>query len=888
MYSAQTGRSGGAVISVITNSGTNKYNGTLYEYHRNKAVDALPFFYRGSREGLPPYLFNQFGGTLGGPIQKDKTFFFVSIEGFRQKKAGALQVGFGPTALERAGDLSKTINHWTGQPVVLRNPFTQEIIPNAKVPANLISPAGKKIMDLWAESMNPNFFEDPFLNWRAFKGGTFNQNKLLTRVDHNFSGKDVLSGTFNYGNYDNISPGNTKYGDSVNDQDDRALVLTYTHTFASTLVNDFKFNYTTYLFGSDFLLKDQNYAKEWGLWQDPSVNVTGSPRVLLFTVGDQNATVGGRGADAKNNRHFYFKDALVWVKSKHTVFVGGDFYRQNFNWKFNEGSPPTYYIGATDGHPSYPDWLVTGSTFSSLLMGVPVRSLFALGDGDFMRLARNLMSGWIQDDWKILPRLTLNLGLRYDYEAPFSQPDGMFRTLNFETGMPRYAKGAPADQLALLRFPHETGGPNRPFDPRKRNFAPRIGFAFRPFHDNRTVIRAGYGVFYMTETAYSSTWGAWTVPFRSIIDYRAKYYAWPDRQDHLVPFDKEPYAFKEYLGRDPGYIDAIAPDFSSGYMQQWNFSIARNITKKLAFETAYVGSKGTNLDGRLDLGYYPETYAKQRAIFPSWSVGVRNKGYNSKYHSLQLKATQQFSRGLYFLGSFTWGHAMAESSNSEFIQDNLQSGYWTDGDNVRPILGRRYSNADFDVRKSFRFSGGYELPFGKGKSFGNNWSGLPNAFLGGWQVFYILSLQGGYPFTVYDAAGKFPDRICSGRLPESQRSVNHWFDEKCFPTRPPVTVPYPTPGNPNGTITYNPHGNAAPMAIVGPPTNNLDLGVHKTFGITEKTRLQLRLEAFNVFNHPQFTAPSGNVFTNTLSGTRITRARENRDIQLALKIFFGQ
>ena len=248
MYSAQYGRSGGGVISVVTNSGTKEFHGALYEYHRNKALDARPFFYTGSKKDQPGYLFNQFGGTVGGPVIKRRTFFFFSAEGFRQKKPGSLMIGFAPTEKERIGDLSESINPWTLKPVVLINPYTQEVIQDSKVPQSLINPVGKKLMDLWPK---PNYSGDPFLNWRAFRGGSYNQNKLLIRMDHNLSARNVLSGTFNFGNYMDTSPANTQFGDMALHQDDRTLVLTYTRNFSTRLVNDLKFNYTRYLHGGE-------------------------------------------------------------------------------------------------------------------------------------------------------------------------------------------------------------------------------------------------------------------------------------------------------------------------------------------------------------------------------------------------------------------------------------------------------------------------------------------------------------------------------------------------------------------------------------------------------------------------------------------------------------
>jgi hypothetical protein len=221
---------------------------------------------------------------------------------------------------------------------------------------------------------------------------------------------------------------------------------------------------------------------------------------------------------------------------------------------------------------------------------------------------------------------------------------------------------------------------------------------------------------------------------------------------------------------------------------------------------------------------------------------------------------------------------MAESSNDDAIENILSDADAVTGNFTR----RRYSNADFDVRKRFVLSGTYDLPIGKGKSFGRGWGTLADSLIGGWSLNYIFQLQDGYPYTVYNSSLRFPDRICDGNLPKSQRTPERWLDISCFPNHPSQVVP-----GPNGLpITVGLNGNSAPNIITGPGTNNLDLGLHKNFRFTESMRLQLRFEAFNALNHPNYIGPSGTYFFNTASGAALTRARDNRDIQLAIKFLF--
>lgn len=892
LYSARYGRAGGAIVNVVTKSGSNDFHGSLYEYHRNKWLDAAPVLDQRPYDQRPPYLFNQFGGSIGGPVSfpwfdggkptvktlRNKTYFFFSMEFFRQKKAGQLTESFAPTAKERAGDFSETLNPYTGQKMQLRNPFTGEIIPSGIIPPELINPVGKRLMELLPD---PNYAGDPILNLRLFRSGTYRQNKWLARITHNLSSTSTLGFSYNFSDYDNTFVGDTIYSDKNDLQHDRTMVVSYTKTLASNVMNDFKFNYTSFDLGQQFLLNDKNYAKEWGLWtgqQNP--NVKGSPRILLYTVGFRVFQLGAAGPDFYNNSHVYLRDDLVWVKGKHSISIGGDFKRQSYNRYIDNSTLGTYYFGILDGDPNQErTYGVTGSAFASLLMGVTARTSYDLSKGDPIRFRRNMIGLYFQDDWKVLPRLTLNLGIRYDYAAPFTQIDNKLLTLNYETGMARYAKGVPLDQLAVIKFPYETDGPNRPYEPSKRDFSPRIGFAFRPFNDNRTAIRGGYGISYIAETAQYTTYQAWVLPFSGTFDYFSKAFNWPDGQNHFVTIDKEPYMLTSKVGTSPGVWYSTHPHYPSGYLQQWSLTVSREIGWGVALETGYVGSRGVNLNGINTLATYsPELFAKVKQNIPALgSIALWEKGYNSKYNALEVKASRRFSAGLEFLAAFTWGHALAESSNED-VNENTE----IDLNEFGNFFQRRWSNADFDVRKRFTLSGIYELPFGRKRAIGKNWGALADSIFGGWRLNYILTLQDGRPWSVRTASNTIPDRVCDGNLPASRRTADQWYDHTCFPAH--VGRPYT---GPDGiTRTIDTQGNAGANIITGPSLNKIDMGLHKEFGVTETTRLQFRFEAFNLFNRPNFIGPSANYFLNTPTGGRLTRAFDNRDIQLALKFLF--
>jgi len=893
LYSARYGRAGGGVINVVTKSGTNTFSGSLYEYHRNKAFDALPYFQTADRNATPPYLYNLFGGTLGGPVFKNKTFFFFSAEFFRQKKPGQLIEGFAPTALERQGNFTQSINGYTQQPVVLVNPYcnppqttpgppycVQPTIPSKILPANLINPVGRKLMDLIPE---PNY-NDPIFNLRVFRSGEFTKDKYLIKIDHNFKDGSTLNGSYNYGVYNNITPGIIEFADANYYDYGKTLAIGYTRTITKNLASDTRYNFTWSDNGNKHALSDKNYAAEFGFWTGTTLkpDVTGFPRVQLYTQGNRFMTLGGQGPNIRNNRTSYFKQDFVWVKGNHSLQFGGDYRGQDYGWLYDIHYLGAYYFGFNDGAAGQNNnYRVTGHTFASLLTGISTYTGYQYGDSEIARSRRDSFALYVQDDWKVTPSLTLNLGVRYDYEPAFGSTDGKFATLNMETGKVVYSKDTDPALLAPITYPYETGGSNKPYRADRLNFAPRFGFAWRPFKNNKTVVRGGYGLIYTSENLYTTGYGSFAAPYSGTFVWQTRAAVRPatDRIDRLVPVDREPYQLPLDVPANPGSMFPTTPDYPTGNVQHWNFGVSREIGAGIVFETSYVGSKGTNLNGiSLMQNYSTELYNKVRANYANWStVTFRTKGFNSSYHSWQNKLSRRFKNGLSFLAAYTWSHALAEASN-DFVDENTDFDVNLEG--VRQSR-RIWSNADFDTRHRFTFSGVYDLPFGKGRAFGTNWNSFVNGVLGNWRLNSIVTMQSGQPFSVRAANGRVPDRICDGNLPSSERTPGRWFDYNCFVQRPATIVVI------NGVNTeINLNGNAPPNVIWGPNLVSFDFGLHKEFRFTETMKLQLRGEVFNAFNRPNLTGPSINYFIATPSGASITRQRDNRSIQLGIRFLF--
>lgn len=900
MYSAQYGRAGGAVISVLTKSGTNAFHGSAYEYHRNKALDALPYFFNKPRNTLPNHLFNQYGGTIGGPIiiphiynGKNKTFFFFSAEGFHYVEPAQLIVGFAPTTAERNGDVSNTINPFSGQPVALMNPYTGQPIPGNVLPDSLKTPIGKYLMSLWP---TPNYSGDPFLNWRGFRGGTENQRKFMARIDHHISDKNMLTGTWDFNNYDNISPGYNQYADKDGVDHTTTWAGTFTHMFNPRLVNDTKVSFDSLLSGSTFALTapggNGNFCAKWGF--DPTINtVPGTCRILLYTIGYQRYDIGNDGNYEHHDKTLYLKNNLVWVAGRHTFTFGGEWNRDMFNWQYDSGST-AYYFGVYEGLPGYNQYYgMTGSTFTDLLMGLP--NLVNVGIGGTagtpsnMNLLRNEWAGYVQDDWKVVPSLTLNLGVRYDYEQPFANTDNEFMTLDFNTGLPRFSAGAPANLLSLVRFKYETGGPNRPYNPNPTNFSPRFGFAWRPFHDDNSVLKGGYGIFYTTETAFTTMYGTWVAPFQGLVSMTPAYAAsWPDGQQHIFTVD-QPLPTVTYQGQQmsalaykrgtsPGTFFPNTPYYPTGYVQQYNLTYGHTFGGVWGTEIAYVGSHSVNLNGPMTTQTYNPTLYAETVANGFSNFSLRTKGFNAHYDAMQVTLKRAPAKGFNLLATYTWSHALAQASNDD-ANENLV----TDVNQQGLVVQKLWSNADFDVRHRISVAGGYELPFGKGQAYGSGWNPFVDGILGGWRANWIYTYQTGVPFTVYTSGLKLPDRTCSGILSGSARTATHWFDPTCFPSHVPVSYTDPNTGK---TSLIDTQGNSRPNIIPGPPRNDVDFGMEKAIHITERNVLGFRAEAFNLFNHPNLIGPSGNYFFNSPSGAAITQARDGRDIQLSIRYSF--
>lgn len=881
MYSALYGNAGGAAIQAVTNSGTNQIHGSAYEYHRNKALDAMPAFSNKPRAQMPNYLWNQFGGSVGGPIVKNKAFFYFSGESLQEVTPGNLMVSFAPTAAEAAGDVSGTTNPWSGQPTVLTNPFTGQVISSGVLPSNLETPVGQALMKVWSQ-YQPNY-PDPFANLHLFRGSKDTSYKYLPRLDYYINANNMLFGTFDYDYYNDGTPGMTPYGDQNYEQHDRTVTLNYTHIFGPTAMNNLVYSNTSYLAGSQFALPNQ--SPNWNLYA-PLNQIT--PRILFYTQGYRTFSLGNDGPLYHRQTTNYLHDTLSQVIGNHSLAFGVENRLENYGWSYDSGQTQDYF-GLLDGYPGYEAYYgETGSVFTDVLTGMPALMEIGAGGGGLMPFDRNEVAGFVQDDWKLMPGLNLSLGLRYSYESPFQITNGQMVTLDWNTGLPQYCSKASPALLSTMKLKYETGGPCRDHKPDYRNFAPRLGFSYQPVAN--TVVRGGWGMFYNSENAFDTTYDGWVQPFGGLYPWYAGRAQWNpaiapgnplyDNQGHFTPLNEAPYGLSAVQGRSLGYFLPTSPYFPTSYVEQYNLSLDHAFGRQLIADAAWVGSRGVNLAGPTTVQFANANTYSMITKGPDAGMGdfgVRQEGFNSYYNALQLSLTKQTSHGLYFMANYSWSHALTDMSN-----DSGNETLFINTTSTTTLTRAILANADFDVPNHFTFSAVYQLPVGKGQAFGNHMSSVLNAALGGWTASSIITMQSGLPFTVYTSSLFFPDRVCNGNLPSSQRTATHWFDYKCFVTHPPTTVTLP-----DGTqakVGYQ--GDSPPNVIGGPGLDNWDLELQKGFQIGERAHALIQGQFFNAFNHLNLQAPSSNYFFNTPSGAAITRAASMRDIQLGLTLTF--
>ena len=833
-YSAEFGRGGGGQINVVTKSGTNQFHGSAFEFLRNSAFDAKNFFDAPGK--IPGFKRNQFGGVLGGPIVKNKTFFFANYEGL-QLRQGITRAASVPSRALINGDFSSLL---TGaNRVLIRDPITLQPFPGNLIPMNRLDRIGSAVARAYPAPNAP----DPVRNFVSSPSQPQTFNQFSTRVDHRFSDKSSFFGRYSVnqdqqtdvfdsliGTLSSNLPG---FGREDGQRTQNAS-LTHTYLFSARFINELRLGYNR-LRQSRF---PQDRSKDVvgafgipGLASEPRLNGFPAFRVTGFdSIGDSTQLPQGRADNT-----FHFVDNVSSVAGTHTLRAGIDlkFYQSNlFNPSNSRGD--FRFTG-----------LFTGSGLADLLLGLPAQTIRAIGNADRTRRL-NSYGFYIQDDWKALPRLTLNLGLRYEFNPPVYEKHN--RISNFD----------PATGSIVAAGQNGVGA--TVYDANTDNIGPRLGFAWQPFGGAKTVIRGGYGIYYDLLLISNDIGGIFFNP--------------PSRLTQMFNATlANPIALSNPFPTSLGAPPSLAPtgvqrNLHTAYLQQFSFGLQRELSKDLVADVSYVGSKGTRLLLTRNINQATPGLGSlaSRRPYPAYAnINFREASGSSTYHSLQARLEKRFAGALYFLASYTFAKSIDNSSGipaSNGSSNSPQNSY-----NLRAERGL----SDFDVRHRLVFSYSYDLPLGLGKHWLSQ--GPAARILGGFQLAGIVVAQSGRPFTPVlsrdvSGTGQLQDRpnvIGSPILSHPDPAL--WFNTGAF------AIP--------AASTF---GNSGRDVLTGPGLVNQDFSLIKYVSFGEARKLEIRGEVFNLWNHPNFSLP--NAIADSPQFGKIFAAGFSRQIQLGVKLYF--
>jgi outer membrane receptor protein involved in Fe transport len=874
LYSADVGRNSGAVVDVITKSGTNQLHGSAFEYLRNSAMDARSFFNRAGTP-FPAFRFNQFGGSIGGPVYipgiykgKNRTFFFFDYEGYRRTALNTLVTTI-PTAAMRAGNfagINAVFDPLSTVPT--GSTYTRTRFANDQIPLSRFDPVTLKLMNAYPTPQTSGLIN----NYTANIAGTQSWNQGDVRIDHQFNTTNNFFARWAFQRTSTFTPntfpavqiagistpiklGNEDSFAGTSFSPDQHAVADYVHVFSPSLVNDLRVGFTRFLL---------NYTQEGfapGLTLGNNLGVPNSnthplqQMIPIFSPANFTGIGQSRSLPIFRRENTYeYSDGMTWTHGKHAVKFGGDIRRRQITeYQTNRGNGRFNF---STGFTAMPGVGGSGNSMASFALGYAT-----LIEQDFTLAwpgMRAIESGlYVADDWRVTGKLTLNLGLRWEYYSPYSEVANRWSNFDAATG---------TIIVAGRNGVSNTAGVGKDW----KDFAPRFGFAYQL--TQHTVVRGGYGLFYNP----NGTGGA-ALRLDRHPPYGPIYSVSPG--DEFVAtrvsdgFPAPPVPNFTTLANPSGSVIGVIPSFRPAYAQQFNITVERELTSaNMLLKAAYLGNLGRRLG---------TTFNDNQPVPGPGGTGPRRPFYStqpnladvtyqvsdglSNYNALQLSAEKRLSHGLSMLLGYTWSHAI-DNTGTEF-----GGGTGTPQDPRCRNCDR--GNSASDIRHRFTAAYTWYLPVGKGHALLNR-SRATDLILGGWQTSGFVTLQTGLPFTpqlqtsTTNGTGSRPDRIASGALPSGQRNINNWFDVTAFATPAPFV-----------------YGSAGRDIRFGPGRVNFDLSLLKNFAIRENVKLQFRADAFNIFNTPQFGLPGASI--GNASAPVISSIVGNpRQMQLSLTLRF--
>ncbi|HYM09419.1 MAG TPA: carboxypeptidase regulatory-like domain-containing protein [Bryobacterales bacterium] len=825
-FGAEFGRSS-AIINTTIRSGSNDLHVTLFEFLRNRNADANDFFANRTGSRKPPFTQNNFGTAVGGPVRvpgydgKNKTFWFFNYEGFRQRQANTA-TGLYPSSAQMAGNLADdsagTGIFPLGSSLCQANPtsrkchdaidpFSGQPFANNVIPTSRLDPIVQKQLPYQPKpnvGVTPNSPGFPNFNTVGFPKKVNDWDQYNVRLDHHFSSNDILYGTFSDSNETLLNPALRPLGGDVYPQTDRLYTVTYTRIISPTKINEFRFGFNRSLtYRTAETSNTQDYASQvFGLKNT-------SPNPFDFGVPNFNPTgfngVGSLSeAIGATDENIQFTDNFSWNTPKHNIRVGLTISRQRYDEITDfSGNPSFNFDGRFTG--------MQGLGLGDMLLGLPISASGALGDSSqFLRTT--YYSGYVQDDWRITPSLTLNFGLRYEYAASPAETRGKALVFAPDLGTVVYANHGVRPSIV---------------DPDWNNFAPRFGFAYRPSFAKNTVVRGGFGIFYATDNFNEEQFKVIGPPF-----YQSQTLNSDPTKPTLLMSNMLP-SFAASPNLNPFSFDRHN---RTPYLSQWSFGIQQSFKRDYLFEVEYAGSTGQKLPERrnLNIGRLDPTGTipiAARVPFPAYGfVLLTYNGGWSSYNALTTRLEKTFSNGLYMLASYTWEKSLDLGATDEFSAVSADFKKFDKGIST------------FDVPHRFVYSYVYELPLGRGKRFGGSANPALSKIIGGWQATGITTFSMGQ----FQTPSLGVDWLNLGSFTTSRPDIiGDYKSGRSFPDAYLSPAAFARPAT-------HVEGNAARGSVEQPGINNWDLGIVKNTRVRERFNAQFRWEMFNAWNHTQF------------------------------------
>lgn len=863
-------------VQVVSKSGTNAFHGAVFEDYNGNVLNARNFF----SPSVPWRVYNNFGASAGGPIIKNRLFFFMNYEGAREAARGT-KVETVPLPEWRNGDFSSL-----GQ--VVRDPTTGQPFPGNIIPSSRISPVSRAVQDYIYPLPNTGAPGTLNNNWTMnvlSQTGFTHYNRIDSRVDYNMTDRDSLFGRVSWMRMPYYSAGvyplarlQTRYAQSA--------VLSYNRIITPTAINELRMGATYHrnffvanVTGSDLL-------QQFGIQGVPTVGVKTAP---YFGITGLTAFNPGSGADYyydNPDTSFEWIDNLSWTRGRHNMKFGFDAIRERYN-----GNSINYTVyGAYNFTGAY-----SGVAYPDFLLGIPQTTQLALPSPN-RALRGNTFGLYAQDQFRVNNSLTLTYGIRWELPQPYSDVNGQMYTYDPTTGglvVPDkgvglvnafYPKNIPIVSASQAGYQA-----NSLVGRDLKNIQPRIGFAYKMFGSDKTVLRGGYGIYsnliYSLLASGAMTGG----PFAGSVSYF-------NSLTNGVPLFSFPSPFLSTGTAAVQNVSGVNPHLTTPYTQQWNLTLERQLGS-FGLRASYSGSHSVNLIYLRNLNEpAPSTTPFSTALFPNQrfsSINYYDNGGSDSYNALELLVQKKLGRNLTFNTGFTWAKDLTDAQDtgggggsfaSQLIQDQF----------CRAC--ERSNNQLVPSRRLYGYAV-YALPVGGGQRFLSNAHGLVQALFGGWQTSWTAVLQTGQYFTpafsTFDPSntgviGGVPDRVLGAPLYPSAQNVNGWFNAAAFavPGCPATTPVCSNPANVGrfGTSGWN--------YLVGPPLRNLDFGLAKDFRIRERVTVRFSMTMVNALNHPSFTTPSANISTpssvGVISGIRgaLNGEPAARNIDFVLHLIF--